>query len=107
MKWSKVILPLLMLWWHSGYPQQLNYREISLPEAVSTSTLDLLYTDSDGFLWLAAGPGLYWYDGLHFRKIKTDTTHRPGDGISAIYDDSDGTVWLGLEERIYFPRKWR
>lgn len=90
--WTLVLLACFAF---SSKAQEINYREIALPTAVRTSTLDLLHTDKKGFLWLAVGPGLYWYDGLQFHKVDTDTTGRPGDGISTLFDDHQGRVWVG------------
>ncbi|MDZ7846034.1 MAG: hypothetical protein U5L96_04325 [Owenweeksia sp.] len=63
--------------------------------------LDLLFVDRDGYLWLAAGPDLYWYDGLSFNQVKTDTTGRFGDAISSFYHHRNDQMWIGWEKRQY------
>lgn len=77
--------------------QQMEFRKVKLPEPVRHATLDLLYTDRSGFLWMAAGCRLYRYNGLKFHETHTDTAGRPEDVISALYEDSAGKLWVGWQ----------
>lgn len=77
--------------------QEMDFRKVKLPEPVRHSSLDLLYTDNHGFLWMAAGPMLFRYNGLKFHRIFTDTTGRGSDRITALYEDAHAKLWIGWQ----------
>lgn len=81
------------------FNSQANYRplvsEISLPEEVRLESLDLLFVDRDDFIWLAAGPNLFWYDGFRFNKLH-HASESPADAkITSFYQTLKGDIWVG------------
>ncbi len=74
--------------------QTFNQREVDLPQGLQPSDVNILYTDRQGFVWIAAGPRLYWHDGNTFREIEvsSDTTD---EDIVSLYQDDSGHYWIG------------
>lgn len=83
--------------------QRVNYKEIDLPAGVQAAQVQFLYTDQNGFVWLAAGSMVYWHDGNGFRQL--DYRYEGEAIITSLYQDNSGTFWIGWSNgNIY---NWR
>ena len=94
-----------------GYAQR-NYlfENISIPEGLSNSTIQYLFQDSNGFLWISTADGLNRYDGSNMKVFKNDpndSTTIPNNNCFAITEDSDGFLWIGVSGNViakYHPQ---
>ncbi|MCJ7802558.1 MAG: SpoIIE family protein phosphatase [Candidatus Marinimicrobia bacterium] len=80
---------------------QRNYlfENISIPEGLSNSTVQYLFQDNNGFLWISTADGLNRYDGNSIKVFKNDpndSTTLPNNYCSAIAEDADGFIWIGV-----------
>ena len=80
---------------------QRNYlfENISVPEGLSNSTVNYIFQDSNGFLWISTADGLNRYDGNSVKVFKNDpndSTTIPTNDCSAIAEDADGSIWVGV-----------
>ena len=80
---------------------QRNYlfENISIPEGLSNSTVQYIFQDSNGFLWISTADGLNRYDGNNIKIFKNDpndSTTLPNNYCSAIAEDVDGFIWIGV-----------
>ena len=94
-----VLLSLILA--SSSYAQQRNYlfENISVPEGLSNSTVNYIFQDSNGFLWISTADGLNRYDGNNIKVFKNDpndSTTIPTNDCSAIAEDADGFIWVGV-----------
>jgi serine phosphatase RsbU (regulator of sigma subunit)/ligand-binding sensor domain-containing protein len=85
----------------SNYAQQRNYlfENISVPEGLSNSTVNYIFQDSNGFLWISTADGLNRYDGNIIKVFKNDPNDSstiPTNDCSAIAKDADGFIWVGV-----------
>ncbi len=85
--------------------QQRNYlfENISVPEGLSNSTVNYIFQDSNGFLWISTADGLNRYDGNSIKVFKNDpndSTTIPSNDCSAIAEDADGFIWIGVSKNI-------
>ena len=55
---------------------QRNYlfENISIPEGLSNSTVQFIFQDSNGFLWISTADGLNRYDGNSIKVLKMTRT---------------------------------
>ncbi len=89
----------------SNYAQQRNYlfENISVTEGLSNSTVNYIFQDSNGFLWISTADGLNRYDGNSIKVFKNDpndSTTIPSNDCSAIAEDEDGFIWIGVSKNI-------
>jgi signal transduction histidine kinase/ligand-binding sensor domain-containing protein len=87
-----------------GYAQR-NYlfENISIPEGLSNSTVNYIFQDSNGFLWVSTADGLNRYDGNNIKIFKNDpndSTTIPTNDCYAIAEDSEGFIWVGFANNI-------
>jgi serine phosphatase RsbU (regulator of sigma subunit)/ligand-binding sensor domain-containing protein len=84
---------------------QRNYlfENISVPEGLSNSSVNYIFQDSNGFLWISTADGLNRYDGSNIKVFKNDpndSTSIPTNDCYAIAEDSDGFIWVGVSNNI-------
>jgi serine phosphatase RsbU (regulator of sigma subunit)/ligand-binding sensor domain-containing protein len=84
---------------------QRNYlfENISVPEGLSNSTVNYIFQDSNGFLWISTADGLNRYNGNNIKVFKNDpndSTTIPSNDCSAIAEDADGFIWIGVSKNI-------
>ncbi len=90
--WLTIIIGSLALTILSA--QNFNQREIDMPQGVLASEIKLLYTDNQGFVWIAAGQSLYRHDGNAFKEINVSEDMAEKE-ISSLYEDQSGQYWIG------------
>ncbi|MBN2349493.1 MAG: GAF domain-containing protein [Bacteroidales bacterium] len=93
---SSVIL--LFLFYKVCFAFDLNFEHITTNEGLSQSTVNCIFQDSKGFIWLGTNDGLNKYDGYSITVYKhdpKDSLSLGGNTIMAICEDTDGNLWLG------------
>ncbi len=98
---TTTICVLLILSMSSISYGQRNYlfENISIPEGLSNATVNYIFQDSNGFLWISTADGLNRYDGNNIKVFKNDpndSTTIPTDDCYAIAEDADGFIWIGV-----------
>jgi ligand-binding sensor domain-containing protein len=82
--------------------QNYLFENISVPEGLSNSTVNYIFQDSNGFLWISTADGLNRYDGNNIKVFKndpTDSTTIPTNDCYAITEDRDGYIWVGVSNK--------
>ncbi len=100
-KLSQLFFMILSLVLVSSSYAQRNYlfENISIPEGLSNSTVNYVFQDSNGFLWISTADGLNRYDGnkmVVFKNDPNDSTTIPNNYCGAISEDSEGIIWIGV-----------
>ena len=73
----------------------LEYVNATFP---NLSGANVIYQDSQGFLWFGTGDGLKKFDGyqvITFRNNPTDSLSLSENNITAILEDPDFNLWIG------------
>jgi len=77
--------------------QRYNFEYYSHADGLGGMEVRTLLQDRTGFIWIGATPGLYRYDGKHFRAY-TDADGLPAGPVEALHETSDGTVLAGASK---------
>lgn len=91
---SFVLLMQLPVW---GQSVPFSFRNMSINEGLSQSSVVDIATDDAGFLWLATQDGLNRYDGRElviFKKNFDDITTTTGSRLGKIVNGLNNTLWL-------------
>jgi diguanylate cyclase (GGDEF)-like protein/PAS domain S-box-containing protein len=76
------------------------FRTISSADGLVQNTVNALYQDRRGFMWIGTQGGLHRFDGHHFRVFQNDPARPdtvPDSLITAIDEDADGAIWIGTD----------
>ena len=80
-----------------------NARLITTDEGLSQSTINVIFQDSEGFMWFGTQNGLNRYDGQRFicyTNSPTDSTTISNNWIFSISEDSKANLWIGTRNGL-------
>ncbi len=87
----------------SLHAQNLQFRAYTTEDGLLTNTVNLIYQDKKGFIWIASSRALQRFDGRTFKVYRHDRNDpnllRPD--VKAIIEDVEGTLWVAAEGRLY------
>lgn len=89
-----ILMPLLPL----AQAPKLRFRHISIEQGLSNSTIEAIYQDKRGFMWIGTRDGLNRYDGYQmvvYRFNEKDTNSISDNYIRFIYEDRNQDLWIG------------
>ncbi|MGL5313254.1 MAG: ligand-binding sensor domain-containing protein [Peptostreptococcaceae bacterium] len=78
-----------------NYNTQFN--NITIQEGLSQSTVEVLFQDSKGYVWIGTNYGVNRYDGHDFKlykKGKDSTKSIASNYITDIIEDENGDIWI-------------
>lgn len=80
------------------------FKRIGVEQGLSHVTVNVMFQDSYGFLWLGTTDGLNRYDGYEFTIFKNDPSDPQSlrnNSITGIYEAKDGTLWVSTFEGLH------
>lgn len=86
------------------------FKQISLNEGLTQSTVRCILNDHNGFIWIGTKSGLNRFDRYSMKNYiykKNDPKSIPGNQINFILEDKEGNIWIGTENglALYNPDK--
>jgi ligand-binding sensor domain-containing protein/methyl-accepting chemotaxis protein len=76
----------------------LKFEQISTDQGLSTGTVNCVFKDKSGFIWIGTIDGLNLYDGYSIKIFKNDPDDKNSIGgniITSIAEDTLGRLWIG------------
>ncbi|WP_438653156.1 ligand-binding sensor domain-containing protein [Romboutsia sp.] len=73
-------------------------KSINIDQGLSQSTVEALFQDSKGYIWIGTNHGLNRYDGYDFKIYKRSENKENSIVSNYIHDikeDSEGNIWVG------------
>ncbi|MDZ7743402.1 MAG: two-component regulator propeller domain-containing protein [Bacteroidota bacterium] len=103
----------------SAQKPKLKFRSIKASDGLINSTVQAIFEDSYGFIWLGTHHGVQRYDGRSFTTFTTEDSDSTGlshNYITDFCEDENGDIWIGTsiglnrysreQDRIYHYR-WK
>jgi signal transduction histidine kinase/ligand-binding sensor domain-containing protein/DNA-binding response OmpR family regulator len=85
------------------------FKKLEINGTAFNQTVNTIYEDGIGFLWIGSRSGLYRYDGnelKHFQLNVFDANSLPNNNINSIVEDEFQNLWIGSESYIiHYNRK--
>lgn len=89
---------------YSGSPltQGIKFKNISVEEGLSQSTVFSILQDREGFMWFGTrGGGLNRFDGYNFTVYKNDPNNSnslSNNEVISLFEDDKGNLWIGTRK---------
>lgn len=81
----------------------------SVSEGLVHKTVNCIFQDSEGFIWIGTSNGLSRFDSYNFRNFRHERTNPHslhGTSVYAIVESKDGRLWISTEIGLeYFDKK--
>jgi signal transduction histidine kinase/ligand-binding sensor domain-containing protein len=87
----------------SSYPGNIYFRNYGIDEGLVNGSVNCIYQDHYGFIWIGTSNGLSRFDGyefLNFREDPGDPKSPYSDFILRIYEDSQNRLWIGTHRSL-------
>ncbi|HEY4061734.1 MAG TPA: two-component regulator propeller domain-containing protein [Puia sp.] len=81
-----------------GQGPNLHFTHLSGEQGLSNSTIEAIFQDSRGFIWIGTRDGLNRYDGhdiVVYRNDPADSSSLSNSYIKCIYEDQEHHLWVG------------
>jgi len=92
-----VFISNLILYQFSFSQDNVKFKRLSIEHGLSQSTINCIFQDSKGFIWIGTQDGLNKFDGYNFEVFK----HHPLDSnsishnwINDVFEDKNGHIWI-------------
>ena len=83
--------------------KNINFKRITVEDGLSQISVEYLFQDSKGYMWIGTIDGLNRYNGSRFevfRYSKDKPNSISGNYISAIAEDDEGNIWVGTSRGL-------
>ena len=77
-------------------------QHFTITQGLSNHSVNVIFQDSRGFLWIGTEDGLNRYDGYSFEVFKSGRNENDnigGSRITAIAEDGEGNIWIGTKSK--------
>ncbi|WP_017257158.1 hybrid sensor histidine kinase/response regulator transcription factor [Pedobacter arcticus] len=86
----------------------LSERRINVDQGLSNSSINTVFQDKRGFIWIGTHDGLNRYNGKDFKVYRhqfNQTNSIDGNWVACIAEDKKGKIWVGTSRglNIYDP----
>ena len=104
---------LIVLFWVVLFPMKANalseddanitFKRITIEDGLSQTSVEYLYQDEKGYMWIGTSDGLNRYNGHEFKVYRYKEGAKnsiSGNYIVAIKEDSVGDLWVGTSRGV-------
>ena len=77
--------------------KMMNFENMTIEDGLSQSTVETIYQDSKGYIWIGTNDGLDRYNGYEFKHYKHDKYDKnsiANNYIVDIIEDKNGYIWV-------------
>ncbi|MGL5347982.1 MAG: ligand-binding sensor domain-containing protein [Peptostreptococcaceae bacterium] len=100
---SIMIFQILCTYTLNVYGLDINFKNIKVEDGLSQSTVEAIYQDSKGYIWIGTNDGLNKYNGHEFEVYRHNTKSEnsiANNYIVDIKEDKKGNIWVGTAHGV-------
>ena len=82
---------------YANIRESFNFKNITIEDGLYQSTVETIYQDSKGYIWIGTNDGLDRYNGYEFKHYKHDKYDKnsiANNYIVDIIEDKNGYIWV-------------
>ena len=98
----KCFLLIYLLVVFFSFAQNVKFKRLSIDEGLSQASVNTIFQDSEGFIWVGTQDGLNRYDGYHMKVFKTEQNAKsslPSNEINCLFEDKKGMIYIGTNDQ--------
>ena len=82
--------------------KSITFNNLNVEHGMSQSTIDVIFQDSKGYIWLGTNDGLNKYNGYEFKvyTYEEDKNSISNNYITDIEEDNNGDIWIATIDGI-------
>lgn len=104
----KILLATIVIFWHVymgsiSAEDSISFKNIKIDDGLSQSTVEEIFQDSKGYIWIGTNDGLNRYNGYDMKIYKADKNDEQtiiSNYIMSIDEDEEGNIWIGTDNGI-------
>jgi len=112
MKNKKIIIILILVFIflfikgdisYASISESIKFKNLTIEDGLSQSTVENMYQDSKGYIWIATNDGLDRYNGYEFKHYKNDKYDKntiSNNYIIDVTEDKNGDIWVSTSDGI-------
>ncbi|MGL5752784.1 MAG: ligand-binding sensor domain-containing protein, partial [Paraclostridium sp.] len=79
-----------------------NFKNITIESGINQGTIEAIFQDEEGYIWLGSNDGLNRYNGYEFKlyNYNEDENSISNNYISDITQDKNGNIWVSTVKGI-------
>ncbi len=81
----------------------IRFEHLGVAEGLSQESIEVVYQDRQGFLWIGTQEGLNKYDGIgftHYLYQPQNPNSLTSAWVTSIAEDKDGNLWIGTNKGL-------
>ena len=100
------LLAIAILGVEKGYnvyaKEQINFKNITIEDGLIQGTVEALFQDSKGYIWIGTNEGLCRYNGYQFNVYRVEENNNSinNNYILDIKEDEDGDIWVATADGL-------
>ena len=82
--------------------RRMTFNNLNIEQGISQSTIDVIFQDSKGYIWLGTNDGLNKYNGYEFKvyDYQDNENSISNSHITDINEDSQGNIWIATIDGV-------
>lgn len=91
-----ILIPITLI----AQQGSVSFNHLDIEDGLSQSTVQAVFQDSEGYLWIGTQDGLNKFNGYDITVYESDpedSTTISDNDIRAIYEDDEGRLWIGTQ----------
>ncbi len=99
-KMKNIILFLLVLISQLFAQEQFRFKKLNQDHGLSSNSVQKIFQDSLGFIWIGTQDGLNRFDGFNFKLYTSgkDSSNLKGKQIISAIVDPENNIWIGTKD---------
>lgn len=96
--WMVLMTAFIFLSSAAAVERKFYFENLTTEQGLAQNSINAIFQDRTGFLWIGTQDGLHKYDGYKFSLFQhnaDDPNSLPDSFITAIAEDTEGYLWIG------------
>ena len=93
-----IVFPLCLFYFKGLFADDIKFKHLTIDNGLSQNTVNTIFQDHKGLIWIGTWDGLNKYDGYDFVIYRNDgrkSNSLNDNKVNAILEDQHYNIWVG------------